>query len=190
MAGIWRSWFDLYSHGSSGCIIILAFRFVLIQVGLHELQIYTAIDESYHMVCRLWRRMFFLFLFSCYDQRMLESTMKQYMWTWWDGRYVVCFCYVDVVSNGYLLFLLPFIVAVTGTVGIPCFIRNDNPIDSLLRAFKLSLAIPVLSCRLGWLAIWSIFQWISRKKFLQQERFSLSLAFLGQLYSVFSSALI
>jgi hypothetical protein len=59
-----------------------------------------------------------------------------------------------------------------------------------LRAFKLSLAIPVLSCRLGWLAIWSIFQWISRKKFLQQERFSLSLAFLGQLYSVFSSALI
>jgi hypothetical protein len=32
-----------------------------------------------------------------------------------------------VVSIGYLLFLLPFIVAVTGTVGIPCFIHNDNP---------------------------------------------------------------
>ncbi len=40
---------------------------------------------------------------------------------------IVCFCYADVVSNGYLLFLFPFIVTVTGTVGIPCFICSDNP---------------------------------------------------------------
>jgi hypothetical protein len=58
------------------------------------------------------------------------------LWTWLDGWYVVCFCYADVVSNGYLLFLLPFIVTVTGTVGIPCFICSDNPNWELVESFQ------------------------------------------------------
>ncbi len=72
---------------------------------------------------------------SCELDGMVDMLFSFAMLMWFQMD-IYYFCYLSLwLLHEQLEFLVSFIMT--------------TPIDSFLRAFKLSLAIPVLSCRLG-----------------------------------------